>query len=131
MANALAGKRISTITYIAPDENAAEAMRDYLSSHKEFMAAKCYREGPLKLLYYFFSEGPEYEENRSWLEGKYPKETGRTIFHLYHMYENEEGVQHHWFEISEFLPVLSELIKTFNMEVMVSNQLTVVQSLWD
>ena len=64
-------------------------------------------------------------------EGKYPKETGGTIFHLYHMYENEEGVQHHWFEISEFLPVLSELIKTFNIEVMVSNQLTVVQSLWD
>ena len=54
MADALAGKRISTITYIAPDENAAEAMRDYLSSHKEFMAAKCYREGPLKLLHYFF-----------------------------------------------------------------------------
>ena len=42
MADALAGKRISTITYIAPDENASEAMRDYLSSHKEFMAAKCY-----------------------------------------------------------------------------------------
>ena len=65
MADALAGKRISTITYIAPDENAAEAMRDYLSSHKEFMAAKCFREGPLKLLHYFFSEEPEYEENRS------------------------------------------------------------------
>ena len=78
-----------------------------------------------------FSEGPEYEENRSWLEGKYPKETGRAIFHLYHMYENEEGVQHHWFEIYEFLPVLSELIKMFNIEVIVSNQLTVVQVLWD
>ena len=47
------------------------------------------------------------------------------------MYENEEGVQHHWFEISEFLPVLSELIKMFNIEVIVSNQLTVVQVLWD
>jgi hypothetical protein len=131
MADALAGKRISTITYIAPDINAAEAMRDYLDSHKEFMAAKCYRDGPLKLIHYFFSEGPEYEENRSWLEGKYPKKTGRTIFHLYHMYETEEGVHHHWFEISEFLPVLSELIKTFNIEVIISNQLTVVQSLWE
>ena len=68
MADALAGKRISTITYIAPDINAAEAMRDYLDSHKEFMAAKCYRDGPLKLIHYFFSEGPEYEENRSWLD---------------------------------------------------------------
>ena len=57
MADALAEKRISTITYIAPDENAAEAMRDYLSSHKEFMAAKCFREGPLKLLHYFFFRG--------------------------------------------------------------------------
>ena len=45
MADALAGKRISTITYIAPDENAAEAMRDYHSSHKEIMTAKCYRKG--------------------------------------------------------------------------------------
>ena len=70
MADALAGKRISTITYIAPDENAAEAMRDYLSSHKEFMAAKCYREGPLRLIHYFFSEGPEYESDTAiWLEG--------------------------------------------------------------
>ena len=73
MSDALAGKRISTITYTAPDINVAEAMRDYLDSHKEFMAAKCYRDGPLKLIHYFFSEGPEYEENRSWLEGKYPK----------------------------------------------------------
>ena len=55
MADALAGKRISSITYIAPNENAAEAMRDYLSSQKEFMAAKCYREGPLRLIHYFFS----------------------------------------------------------------------------
>ena len=54
MADALAGKRISTITYIAPDINAAKAMRDYLDSHKEFMAAKCYRDGPLKLIHYFF-----------------------------------------------------------------------------
>ena len=56
MADALAGKRISTITYIAPDINAAKAMRDYLDSHKEFMAAKCYREGPLKLIHYFFQK---------------------------------------------------------------------------
>ena len=47
------------------------------------------------------------------------------------MYENEKGVQHHWFEISEFLPVLSELIKTLNRELIVSNQFTVVQTLWD
>ena len=80
MADALAGKRISTITYIVPDENAAEAMRDYLSSHKEFMAAKCYREGPLKLLHYFFSEGPEYGKNRSWLKENIPKKQEERFF---------------------------------------------------
>ena len=132
MADALVGKRISTVTYIAPDENAAEAMRDYLSSHKEFMAAKCYREGPLRLIHYFFSEGPEYESDTAiWLEGKYPKKTGRTIFHLYHIYETEDGVHHHFIEIADFLPMLSELIKTFKIEVNFSNQLTVVQSLWE
>ena len=83
MADALVGKRISTITYIAPDINAAEAMRDYLDSHKEFMAAKYYRDGPLKLIHYFFSEGPEYEENRSWLEGKYPKKNMQNNFPIY------------------------------------------------
>ena len=31
MADALVRKRISTVTYIAPDENAAEARKDYLS----------------------------------------------------------------------------------------------------
>ena len=132
MTDSLVGKRISTISYIAPDENAAQAMRGYLESHKEFMAAKSYREGPLKLIHYFFSEGPEYvSDTQSWLDGKYPKRTGRTIFHLYHMYETEDGVHHHFFEIADFLPVLSELIKTFNIEVIISNQLTVVQSLWD
>ena len=30
MANALVGKKISSITFIAPDEYAAEAMRDFL-----------------------------------------------------------------------------------------------------
>ena len=40
MSDALAGRRIGTITYIAPDINVAEAMRDYLDSHREFMAAK-------------------------------------------------------------------------------------------
>ena len=129
MSDALAGNRISTITHIAPNINAAEAMRDYLDSHKEFMAAKCYRNGTLKLIHYFFSEGPEYEENWIWLEGKYTKKTGRTIFLLYHMYETEVGVHLHWFEISKFLTVLSEMIKTFNIEVIISNQLTVVQSL--
>ena len=56
MSDALAGKRISTITYTAPDINVAEAMRDYLDSHKEFMASKCYRDGPLKLIHYFFQK---------------------------------------------------------------------------
>ena len=56
MSDALAGRRISTITYIAPDINVAEAMRDYLDSHKEFMASKCYRDGPLKLIHYFFQK---------------------------------------------------------------------------
>ena len=80
----------------------------------------------------FFSEGPEYESDTAiWLEVKYLKKTGGTIFHLYHIYETEDGVHHHFIEIADFLPMLSELIKTFKIEVNFSNQLTVVQSLWE
>ena len=84
MANALVGKKISSITFIAPYKYAAEAMRDFLDGHREWMETKSYKEGPLKLLHYTFAEGPEYEEGQaiSWAQGKYPKKTGRTKFQL-------------------------------------------------
>ena len=80
MADALAGKRISTITYIAPDENASEAMRDYLSSHKEFMAAKCYREGPLRLLHYFFQKDQSMKKTGAGLKENIPKKQEERFF---------------------------------------------------
>ena len=80
MADALVGKRISTITYIAPGENAAEAMRDYLSSHKEFMAAKCFREGPLKLLHYFFQRDQSMKKTGAGLKENTPKKQEERFF---------------------------------------------------
>ena len=40
MSNALVGKKISSITFIAPDEYASEAMRDFLDGHREWMETK-------------------------------------------------------------------------------------------
>ena len=133
MANALVGKKISSITFIAPDEYAAEAMRDFLDGHREWMETKSYKEGPLKLLHYTFAEGPEYEEGQaiSWAQGKYPKKTGRTIFQLYELYESEEAVHHHWIDAAEFGPVLMQTVEEHKIEVRITNQLTVTQSLRD
>ena len=110
-----------------------EAMRDFLDGHREWMETKSYKEGPLKLLHYTFAEGPEYEEGQaiSWAQGKYPKKTGRTIFQLYELYESEEAVHHHWIDAAEFGPVLMQTVEEHKIEVRITNQLTVAQSLWD
>ena len=35
MADALAGKKVISISYTAPDENAAQALRDFFKFHKD------------------------------------------------------------------------------------------------
>ena len=52
MANALTGKRSVALVFIAPDEKAAEVMREFFKAHFDFMQAKSYQEGPLRLIAY-------------------------------------------------------------------------------
>ena len=61
MANGLKGKTITTTTAILPNEEVAEKFLDpeALDNHFEFMQTKSYKSGPLKLIQYYVSSGPE------------------------------------------------------------------------
>ena len=55
MANALKGKTLTTIIMIFPDEKAAEEIEEQMRGVYEFMEAKSYKSGPLKLIHSSFS----------------------------------------------------------------------------
>ena len=132
MANALVGKVSVSITWLAPNDIAAEVLRDFFVGHREFMEEKSYQDGPLSMVHYSISESPEYEQDYSaWGQGKFPATTGRTVFHLYEIYESEEGLHHHWIESAEFLPIMSELCAVHQIKLVVNNQMKVIQSLWE
>ena len=132
MADALAGKKVISISYTAPDENAAQALRDFFKFHKDYMEKKCHKEGPLKLIQYTITESPEYvEDGFVWMQGKTPEKTGKIVFHHYEVYEGAEGVYHHWIDGQEIFPEISEMIKTYNIEFRMNNMLTVIHHLWD
>ena len=63
MANALKGKTLTTLTVILPNEEVAAGWADTVSGHLEFMQEKSYQDGPLKLIQYFVSSGPECKES--------------------------------------------------------------------
>jgi len=132
MANELKGKSTASITWFAPNDIAAEALRDFFVGHREFMEEKSYQNGPLSMVHYSISESPEYEQDYSaWGQGKFPATTGRTVFRLYEIYESEEGLHHHWIESAEFLPIMSELCAAHQIKLVVNNQMKVTQSLWE
>jgi len=60
MANALKGKASVAIVWVCPNKLAAQAMREFLRDHLEWMQLKSYQDGPLKLIYCSISESPEY-----------------------------------------------------------------------
>jgi len=96
------------------------------------MEEKSYQNGPLSMVHYSISESPEYEQDdAAWAQGKYPKTTGKTIFHLYEIYESADGLHHHWIESAEFLPIFEELCATHQIKGEVNNQMKIMQSLWD
>ena len=135
MANALVGGASVSVTWIAPHERAAEAMREFLEGHLEWMQLKSYKGGPLKLLHFSISESPEYvQDDQAWMmwtEGKYPATTGRVVFHLYEIYESPDGLHHHWIEGADFLPTLGEICEAHKIEVRIHNQMKITQSLWE
>ena len=129
MANELKGKSTASITWIAPNEKAVEALRIFFEGHYEFMKNKSYREGPLKLVQYVVSESPEYAGLSEFFDGKYPKKTGGTIFNLFEVYETEDGLHHHWIETKEIAEELWSMVQTYNLEWVCFNQMKVMQSL--
>ena len=97
----------------------------------EYMKAKSHETGPLKLIHYSFSESPEWADNSRWHTGETHSTTERRVFHLFEIYENLEGLQHHWTETQEFIGEYYELIETHNIEVHTFNQMKIIQSLWE
>ena len=92
----------------------------------EFMKVKSHSEGPLELIHYSISEGPEYKEQGSFAKGELPDKTGRTVFTLFEIYAEEEGFKHHWIESAEFLPAMAEAFELF-----IFSHTKITQSLWD
>jgi hypothetical protein len=50
---------------------------------------------------------------------------------LFEIYETEEGLHHHWIETAPMADVVGEMEETYNIEVIIFNQMKVRQSLWD
>ena len=131
MANALKGKTLTTIIMIFPDEKAAEEIEEQMRVVYEFMKAKSYKSGPLKLIHYSISSGPEQKKNASFLDGKISEKTGRLIVTLIEIYESEDGLHHHWIESKEYFPVVEQLLKEIGAELKIYTHQKIIQSLWD
>ena len=116
---------------IFPDEKAAEKIEEQMRGVYEFMEAKSYKSGPLKLIHYSISSGPEWKENASFLDGKIPEKTGRLIVTLTEIYESEDGLHHHWIESKEYFPVVEQLLKEIGAELKIYTHQKIIQSLWD
>ena len=97
----------------------------------EFMKAKRETEGPRKLLHYSISSSPEWEGEgiAEIVAGNRPMPTGRTIFHLFEIYETEEGLNYHWKEASHFLPILESLLELHDIEIRNYTHMKVMQSM--
>ena len=59
----------------------------------------------------------------SFLEGEIPEKTGRTVFTLFEIYAQEDGLKHHWIESAEFIPTMTEAVELFNVELLVMQKL--------
>ena len=75
---------------ILPNEEVAAELMDVANGHFEFMQEKSYQDGPLKLIQYYISSGPEWKESASFLDGKTPEKTGRVVMTLVEIYETED-----------------------------------------
>ena len=131
MANALKGKTLTTLTIILPNEEVAAEMMDGVSGHLEFMQEKSYRDGPLKLIQYFISSGPEWIESASFLDGNIPEKTGRVVFTLVEIYETDDGLHHHWIESRETHPLFEAWLKEVGGEIQTYSFQKIIQSLWE
>ena len=131
MANALKGKTLTTWTVTLPNEEAVEEMLEQASGHLEFMEAKSFQNGPLKLIHYSISTSPEWKEHTSFLEGKMPEQTGRFVVTLFEIYETAEGLHNHWIESKEIQPIFETWLKEIGGEIKIHSHQKIIQSLWD
>ena len=131
MANALKGKTLTTWTIILPSEEVAKDFMESASGHFEFMQEKSYQNGPLKLVQYVVSLGPEWKEYNSFLDGKMPEKTGRVVVTLFEIYETEDGLHHHWIESKDIQLLAEAWLKEVGGEITVHTHQTIMQSLWD
>ena len=139
MGDSLVGKITVTLVFIAPEE-AADLLRGFFDDHKGFMVDKSKKEGVLKLVHYYVSEGPEYgkrsppdfKELDPFFFGEYPEKTGRILFVLNEVYESYAGLEHHYIETG--LPawdVMKTLMKDNDIEFYNFSHIPIRQSLWD
>lgn len=59
MANVLKEKTLTTWTIILPNEEVAKEFMESASGQFEFMQTKSFQDGPLNLVQYLISSGPE------------------------------------------------------------------------
>ena len=102
------------------------------------MKEKSHKEGPLKLINYYISESPEWLNDGPYtagpapfFEGKFPEKTGRIVFVLHEIYENEDGLHYHCIESKDFAPEFDNMLSTYNIEFKEFNQMKVIHSLWE
>ena len=131
MANALQGKTLTTMTVILPNEEVAAELMDVANGHFEFMQEKSYQDGPLKLIQYYISSGPEWKESASFLDGEMPEKTGRVIVSVVEIYETEDGLHHHWIESKEHHQVFLAWLKEVDGQIQTYSFHKILQSLWD
>ena len=138
MAKALKGTSSVFMVFIAPNDEAAAGVRIFFENHIEFMKEKSHQQGPLKLIQSTYSESPEWQNDgpyiagpASFFEGEFPAKTGRTVFVLSEIYENENGLHHHYVESKDFISEFDEMISTYGIEFKEFNQMKITQSLWD
>ena len=134
MANALKRKSTVFLVFIAPNDDATPVLRSFFENHNEIMREKSHEDWPLKLVQYHVYESPEWdgEDNMApapFFDSKFPNITGRTVFVLTEIYENENGLHHHFIESKEVMPEFNEMLSTFKIEFQCLNQMKVIQSL--
>ena len=119
MAGQLDGTSSVSILYICKDNAAVAALKQFFECHMEFMKNKCEKEGPRKLLHYTISQSPEWEGERiaEAMSGEAVRSTGRTIFHLFEIYETVEGLNHHWKEASKFRRAFQQPLDVHDLEI--------------
>ena len=68
MADAWVGKSSVTFIFWVPTQEGVEAVRIFFEGHANFMGIKSHQHGPLKLIHYYISEGPEWVKDEEFWE---------------------------------------------------------------